>query len=176
MDASEAVYDSIWPCIYGNPTFYGKKDGKVAIINFDTHEYQFYESPAQFDEVKTWSTVHYVARMGNTWYRVNNFGFYIPSERKARTTIDLEPLVTDVDDISREDDADLYYFRKNDLVGIMFKVDGKWMRTPAQFKSVKKRDYWFNHDYLERAYYLFDVTMADGKKGPVNAKGTFLFK
>lgn len=61
-------------------------------------------------------------------------------------------------------------------MGILYKHENEWIRIPAQFKTVKMKDHWFSHYYLERDYFLFDVTMPDGKKGPVNTKGTLLFK
>lgn len=184
MDFTKAEYDSIWPCTFSNPTFYGKKGDKVAIINFDTRYKRFYESPAQFDEIKDWSTVYYLIRVRNEWFRLKNFGFYIPSRNQVKTEIDPEFLIKDVDDILPSNDPSFYYYSRNNLVGILFNRNhhdasnrkGDWFNIPAQFKTATLKEYWFSHSTLMPEYQLFDVTLPNGKSGPVTTGGILLFK
>lgn len=180
----DPTYDSIWAFVLANPTFYGSKGGKVAIINFDSYGKTFTESPPQFDEVKNWSTVYYVVRVGNEWFRLKHYGFWLPSQRSVKTTIDPEFIIRDIDDILPATDPSYYVYRKGNLLGVLFNRNAvnasdqkdDWFRIDAKFTDVKLREYWFQHSTHYPADNLFDVVLPGGKKGPMTTTGVLLFK
>lgn len=179
----DPTYDSIWSFVHANPSFYGWKNGKVALINFDTTYEAFFESPPQFDDVKNWSTVYYVVRIGDGWYRVKHFGFYLPSEKKVRTEINPELIIRDVDDILYTGEPHFYLYKKNGLLGITINRNtlkastekDDWFILPPKFTDVKRKEYWFEHSMHDPEVYLFDVTLENGKKGPMTSTGVQLF-
>lgn len=178
----DATYDSIWPYIHYNATFFGKQGDKISVINFNRQSSQFYETSPVFDDVKTWSAVFVVVRIGNQWWELRHFGEYLPSLGKIQKELDLVPIVANVDDILPSGESAFYFYRKKGLLGLIYfrkKPDGKseFIAYPAKYSSIRRRpDYFFNLDMIRDEYYLWEVTTTDGRKGDISSAGVELFK
>lgn len=178
----DATYDSLTPCIHYNATFFGRQGDKFAVITFNKHSSQFYETPPLFDDVKTWSAVFVVVRIGNEWWRLRHFGEYLPSLGKIQKELDMVPIIAEADDILPSGESTFYLYRKGGLLGLLYfrkmpNGTSAFTAYPAKYTSIKRRsDYFFNHDFIRSEYYLWEVTTADGKKGYISSAGVELFK
>ncbi|HZY79265.1 MAG TPA: WG repeat-containing protein [Cyclobacteriaceae bacterium] len=167
----QPTYDSIWKGVTIKPFFYGSKNGKVAIIQFDTATLKFNEGPAQYDDVKRWSNEYFVVRIGKDWFQLK------PS---------LEPqfIISDVDDIQDGNGSPQYYtYTKKGKVGLVINMTHRnaatekddWVRIDAKYKSIDHQpffdDYWY-----QPKYYMFRVFKKNGKHGPMTTRGIELFR
>jgi hypothetical protein len=109
-----ATYESIYESTLSYPTFFGKKAGKYAVIYLNRNE-QFYETPAQFDDVKKWTAINNVVCTGTRWQLLKGFG--VSDGKNVKTEIDLETLAENVDDILRTNDPVYYFYPERQTTG-----------------------------------------------------------
>jgi hypothetical protein len=157
-------YDSVWVTKFSPTIFYGRRHGKITLIYANKEMKKLHEGTWRFDDAK----VDYpVAKAENYWYWFSWTG----------KEFHMNLIGNNIDDIFNVTGGSInFYYRKNSLVGVIINDYGEWITVPANFNTIDERNRWFLNHSDRAAYSLFDVTLPNGKKGPVTANGVLLFK
>ena len=162
-----ASYDSIRAANKSNlfyvATFFGNRNGRLAIIKFEGASVKFSETAAEFDEVKDWESESNVGRIADQWFEIS-------SDLKTKRL-----LATHIDDIHPSGKG-YFIYQKDKLSGLLTYRNGQWVQHPAQFTTLLQTPYWFIEipQLPERA--LFEVSTPEGKKGLMTSNGVKLFR